>query len=613
MVKTSSENFTLMCGIAGYVGKGGRDTLQKMTDAMIHRGPDDSGFFVQGNVGFGHRRLSIIDLSPLGHQPMLSPDGNIVIVFNGEIYNFQTIRHELEQKGYSFKSGSDTEVIIAAYTEYGTGCFEKFNGMFAIGLYDKPKDRLVLARDRLGKKPLYWSLMDNTFLFGSELKSLMRHPSFQKEIDPVSLQKYFAYDYVPTPHTIFKQTYKLEPGHYLVYEHGEVKKETFWDIHFGERKGNKKAILTEMEERLEKAVVSRLVSDVPLGVFLSGGLDSSTICYYAQKNSSRPMETFSIAFEEKSFDESSYARSVAKLLGTNHHEERLTAKDALDLIPRIAEFLDEPMADYSVIPTYLLSRFTKKHVTVALGGDGGDELFFGYPTFQAERLFPLLKAGTPILKIMEKFLPVSQTHFNARFKIHQLLQGLVVPEKYRHHAWMGNSVEDMSVFEDIDRYWGNVRSENQWNRLVYLYMKTYLMDQVLVKVDRASMAASLEVRAPFLDYEFVDFVSSLSYTHKIHGLTTKYLLKELMKDKLPREIVYRKKQGFGVPLSSWFAGELKSFVQETLAPKKIRTHGLFNSDMTQKLIAEHMNKKADHRKKLWSLIVFQRWHDKWMV
>lgn len=645
-----------MCGIAGYFGQGDREILEKMNNSMTHRGPDDAGFFIcsqannppssagvqsrsvsggllvggrGGSVGLGHRRLAIIDLSPLGHQPMLSQDGNIVIVFNGEIYNFQTLRHELEQKSYSFRGGSDTEVILAAYVEYGTKCFEKLNGMFAIALYDKRRSCLILARDRVGKKPLYWSLADGTFLFGSELKALMAHPAFKKEIDPLSFNKYLAFDYVPTPHTIFKNVSKLEPGHFLVYENGQVKKEQFWDITFSSdqrglelgRSGSEMEILKEMDKRLEKAVVSRLVSDVPLGVFLSGGLDSSAITYYAQKNSLRPMETFSIAFEEKSFDESSYARKVAKQLGTNHHEERLTAKDALGLIPRVAEFLDEPMADYSIIPTYILSKFTKKHVTVALGGDGGDELFFGYPTFQAERLFPFLKAGTPLLKTLEKLLPVSHAHFNARFKIHQLLQGMSVPERCRHHAWMGTfigerlavSVQRLGIFDDIDRYLDQVKNEPRWDQLVYLYMRTYLMDQVLVKVDRASMAASLEVRAPFLDYEFVDFVNSIHYTHKIHGLTTKYLLKELMKDKLSHDIVYRKKQGFGVPLSAWFTNELKSFVLATLAPERIRVHGLFDSDMVQKIVSEHMNKKADHRKKLWSLIVFQLWYEKWMI
>jgi asparagine synthase (glutamine-hydrolysing) len=364
-----------------------------------------------------------------------------------------------------------------------------------------------------------------------------------------------------------------------------------------------------MDKRLEHAVSSRLVSDVPLGIFLSGGLDSSTIAYYAQKNSSRPIQTFSIGFEEKSFDESVHAKLVSDFLGTEHHDQMLTAKDALELIPRVADFLDEPVADYSIIPTYLLSRFTKQHVTVALGGDGGDELFFGYPTFQAERVFPLLKASAPVLKLLEKILPVSHAHFNARFMLHQLLQGLDVPEKYRHHAWMGTFVND--VFDDIDRYWEKVKTEPKWNKLIYVYLRTYLMDQVLVKVDRASMAASLEVRAPFLDYEFVDFVNSIPYTQKLHGLTTKYLLKELMKDKLPTKIVHRKKQGFGVPLGSWFAGELQSFVRETLAPEKIRAHGLFDSDMAQTLIEEHIHKKADHRKKLWSLVVFQMWYEKW--
>lgn len=604
-----------MCGIAGYFGQGDRGILERMTNTLTHRGPDDVGFFVDGELGFGFRRLSIIDPSPLGHQPMESSDGSIVIIFNGEIYNFLELRQELEKKGYQFKSKSDTEVIIYAYAEYGTECFKKLNGMFAIALYDKKNQRVVFARDRLGKKPLYWALFDNALIFGSELKALMQHPLFRKDIDPASLNKYFTFDYIPTPHTVFKNVYKLEPGYYLAYEAGKIEKECFWDVEFNTTDlvdTDFTDILKELDVKLERAVKSRLVSDVPLGIFLSGGLDSSTIAYYAQKGSSEKIKTFSIGFQEKSFDESDYAREVAKCLGTDHYEHTLTAKDALDLIPRIGSIIDEPMADYSIIPTYLLSKFTREHVTVALGGDGGDELFFGYPTFQAERLFPLIKIGAPFIRLFEKLLPVSHAHFNMRFKLEQLLQGINVPGKYRHHAWMGTFLNE-NVFEDIDRYWGKIKNEPRWNQLVYLYLKTYLMDQVLVKVDRASMANSLEVRAPFLDYEFVDFVNSLNYTYKINGLQTKCLLKKLMEDKLPRDIVYRKKQGFGVPLSAWFTKELKPFVLDTLSPEKIRRTGLLDSDMVQKVITEHMNNRTDHRKKLWSLLTFQMWYDRWMV
>lgn len=608
-----------MCGIAGYFGQGDRGILERMTNTLTHRGPDDVGFYINGQLGFGFRRLSIIDLSPLGHQPMENSDGNIVVIFNGEIYNFVELRQELEKKGYRFKSKSDTEVIIYAYAEYGTECFSKMNGMFAIALYDKKNQRVILARDRLGKKPLYWSKRGDTLMFGSELKALMAHPLFEKDIDRASLNKYFAFDYIPTPHTIFKEVYKLEPGHYLTYEKGNVMKTCFWDMKFtaGNFFTDTTDILKELDKRLEKAVTSRLVSDVPLGIFLSGGLDSSTIAYYAQKGSKEKIKTFSIGFQEKSFDESNYARAVAQLLGTDHHEHILTPQDALDVIPKIASVIDEPLADYSIIPTYLLSKFTRRHVTVALGGDGGDELFFGYPTFQAERLFPLIKAGAPLIRLLEKMLPVSHEHFNMKFKLHQLLQGINVEAKYRHHAWMGTFLNDelgimnyeLNRYKDIDIYYEKVKNEPRWNQLVYLYLKTYLMDQVLVKVDRASMANSLEVRAPFLDYEFVDFVNSIDYRYKVHGLTAKYLLKRLMESKLPSGIVHRPKQGFGVPISAWLTGELKPLLLDMLSEERIRREGIFKPEIVTRLVTEHLGTKRDHRKALWSLLVWQLWQD----
>lgn len=623
-----------MCGIAGYVGQGSREVLERMTNALSHRGPDDAGFFVDRQWGLGHRRLSILDLSPSGHQPMLSPDGNVVIVFNGEIYNFQQLKNELLEKGHTFRGSSDTEVILALYAEHGLDCFRKMNGMFAIGLFDKKRERLILARDRLGKKPLYWTHAKGTLVFGSELKALLTHELVQKEIDLLSLNKYLAYDYVPTPHTILKGVFKLEPGSYLVYEKSQVQKTNFWDITFGNREISNSnrtlsALLTEMDERLSDAVKSRLIADVPVGIFLSGGLDSSTIAYYAQKASQQKIKTFSMGFAEKSFDESRYARRVAERIGSDHYEHILSAGECLDVISALPKYLDEPVADYSFIPTFLLSRFTRCHVTVALGGDGGDELFFGYPTFQAERLVRALNASKPLLQLASRVAPTSHSYFNLGFKLERLLAGLNVPTAYRHHAWMGTfgsvdrerlfapeawrEIQKENVYEDIDRLNSQFLISNQsnLNRLVYLYLRTYLMDQVLVKVDRMSMANSLEVRAPFLDYTFVDFVNTIPLRYKIHGFTTKYLLKELMKDKLPRDIVYRKKQGFGVPLGAWFTKELRPFVEEALSAEMVRNIGILNPKMVKALVDEHMNGVRDNRKELWSLITFVRWHETW--
>jgi asparagine synthase (glutamine-hydrolysing) len=610
-----------MCGIVGYIGKGDKQILQKMTDCLEHRGPDDSGLFVHNKIGLGHRRLSIIDTTSGGHQPMMSQDENLVIVYNGEIYNFREIRNEIKNKiNYPFTSESDTEVILATYQVYGLECFKKFNGMFAIALYDKEKNQLVLARDRLGQKPLYWGEFQGTFLFASELKAFHKHPSFKKEIDEVSLAKYFTFDYVPTPGTIFKNVYKLDPGSYLVYKNGEVERKEFWELGFASGSGiSKDQALTKMDSLLSDSVNARLVSDVPLGIFLSGGLDSSTIAYYAQKNSQQKIKTFSIGFEEASFDESRYAKQVAKHLGTDHFNHVLSAKDSLGIIPKVADILDEPVGDYSILPTYLLSQFTRKHVTVALGGDGGDELFFGYQTFTAERILPLLDnpVSKLLLHLIKAVTPTSYTSFNIRFKITQLLQGLGSSPENRHQDWMGNRTTDFGlqttdIYDDVDKYFKEVKNENRWDQLIYLYAKTYLMDQVLVKVDRASMANSLEVRAPFLDYHFVDFVNSLPYSYKFKGLQTKYLLKTLMKDKLPNNIIHRQKQGFGVPLGKWFTRELKPLLTDMLSEERIKSQEFLDPMVVAGIVRDHLENKKDNRKVLWNLLTFQLWYDKWM-
>lgn len=613
-----------MCGIAGYVGHGSRDILEQMTNTLTHRGPDDAGFFVSGAVGLGHRRLSIIDLSPAGRQPMQNANGTATIIFNGEIYNFQALRDELKKTGYPFRGGSDTEVILAAYQAYGLACFKKMNGMFALALYDAPQDRLVLARDRLGKKPLYWGRFGGTLVFGSELKAVLEHSAVKKEIDPLSLQKYFAFDYVPTPHTMFKNIFKLEPGQYLVYEKGVIEKKTFWQLSFDNRHDVAESdVLQELDGQLERAVASRLVSDVPLGIFLSGGLDSSTIAYYAQKASTQKIKTFSIGFTESSFDESSYAREVAAHLGTDHHERMVTPEQAQAVIPEIASILDEPVADYSIIPTLLLSRFTRGSATVALGGDGGDELFYGYPTFQAERLMGLLHnpVAKNLLTLLKNASPSSHNHFHLRFKLERLLVGIESDPRHRHHDWMGTFGKAQrealigfsrgNIYEDIDRYFALFAAANRFQQLSGVYLRTYLMDQVLVKVDRASMAASLEVRAPFLDYEFVDFVNSLDTKYKIHGWSTKYLLKKLMAGKLPHQIIYRKKQGFAVPLAAWFAGPLRPWVESVLSPERLRSSGLLNAEAVTQIVKQHMSGAEDRRKELWSLLTFQLWYETW--
>lgn len=623
-----------MCGIAGYYGQGNKNLLVKMTNTLKHRGPDDAGFFVDEKVGLGHQRLSIIDLSSAAHQPMSNEDKTVWIVFNGEIYNFKELKEQLKDK-HSFASHSDTEIILHLYEELGEAVFTKLEGMFAIALYDQKNKKLFLARDRMGKKPLYYSLINNTLIFGSELKTLLEHPLIKKELDLFVLNEFLLYEYVPTPHSILKNVYKLEPGYFLTYDGVNLRKNKFWEIKFevlGSRLKFEDA-MSELDIRLDKAVQARLVSDVPLGIFLSGGIDSSTIAYYAQKNSKQKIKTFSIGFEEDSFDESKYARLVAKHLGTEHYEKMLSAKDSLDLIPRIAGLMDEPFADASIIPTFLLSEFTREHVTVALGGDGGDELFCGYDTFTAHRLaeyyekIPRVVREVVIEKIVKQ-LPTSFKNISFDFKAKKFISGFKENKNRRNQLWLGSfdkeergklfrkevwqGLANENEYRIIDDYSANFSKENCFNQLILLYLRTYMMDDILVKVDRASMFNSLEVRAPFLDTNVVDCVNSLPTSFKLNGLQSKYILKKIMEGKLPKEIIWRKKKGFGIPLAHWLSNELKDFTAELLNEEKIDREGLFDSSYINRLLKDHYERRADNRKLIWTLIVFEMWREKWL-
>lgn len=619
-----------MCGIAGFVGQGNKNDLVKMISAVKYRGPDDQGFFMHDDVGLAHARLSIIDLSMAGHQPMSNNDQTIWLVFNGEIYNFQELKADLCKK-YRFKSTSDTEVIIHLYEEYGGNCFRKLNGMFAIALYDFREHKLILARDRMGEKPLYWAIFNSTLVFGSELKVLANHILFKKELDLQSLNKYLFLDYVPTPHSIFKNVFKLEPATYLVWFEQKIQKKTFWQMDFTEHNMGQSKTIDELDNILNESVRSRLVADVPVGIFLSGGLDSSTIAYYATKNSNKKIKTFSIGFREQSFDESRYAKQVSEFLGTEHHSEILEQRDVLNLITEVIKLIDEPLADASIIPTYLLSRYTKKFITVALGGDGADELFAGYPTFQAEKFVDFYsKIPLFLRKLIEKgiyLLPVSMSNFSFDFKLKTFISGLYGDKNYIHQRWLGSfgkqeikelfkkevwhKLSSENEFEEVNRYRQEVIGTEE-AKLLFVYMRMYLMDQVLVKVDRASMSASLEVRVPFLDYMLVDFVSSIPFSLKCHGFTTKYILKKLMENKLPHNIVNRQKKGFGIPISGWLRKELKLFCDDTLSERNINEDGLFEYEYIDRLKNDHFEGKKDNRKLLWNLLIFQHWKKNWL-
>ncbi len=618
-----------MCGIAGYYRGGSEEILHKMIEEISYRGPDDKGIFCMGEVGLAHRRLSIIDTSSAGHQPMGNEDKSIQVVFNGEIYNYAELKAGLQEK-HVFASHTDTEVIIHLYEEIGSEVFSKLSGMFAIALYDSRKNILFLARDRMGKKPLYWQNNGRSFIFGSELKVLMKHPDFRKEIDMESVSKYLTYEYVPTPHSIFRDTYKLEPGTFISYDGKEISKNIFWEPKFLPKASSFESSKEELDLRLERAVKDRLVSDVPIGVFLSGGIDSACVAYYAAKNNKEKIKTFSIGFEESSFDESRYARMVAKHLGTEHHEEILHIQDCIDLVTEIGGMLDEPMADPSIVPTYLLSKFAKQDVTVALGGDGGDELFCGYDTFLAHKMakyysyIPSL-IREKIIKPAVFSLPTSYVNMSLDFKLKKFVSGYEGNALHRNERWLAAFDEESKqkllignlvlgdTFEDIDRYSGRSDSQETFDMLALLHERMYMMDGVLVKVDRASMMNSLEVRAPFLDSRVVELANHMPTDFKLKGLERKYILKEVMRGKLPDEIIYRRKKGFGMPIGKWIKDDLKPVIEDYLSQDSVTKMGIFDYAFVRSLLDDHYAGKKDNRKQIWTLFVFSMWWRKWMA
>jgi asparagine synthase (glutamine-hydrolysing) len=633
-----------MCGIVGFItfrasGIPDLQILRNMRDTLSHRGPDDKGEYVrslsdQGPFVFlGHRRLSIIDLAG-GHQPLSNEDGTVWVTFNGEIYNFMEIRTELEKKGHRFNTHSDTEVIAHAYEEYGETCFQRFSGMFAIGIWDDRRRRLVLARDRIGKKPLYYSLRGETLIFASELKAIVADPGFDRKVDPQSFAKYLFFEYVPCPRTIYADVSKLPPASVLTWEKDRVGVKEYWSVGASKTWNDEvteEEAETKILELLRASVRSRLISDVPLGIFLSGGIDSSAVAAFAQQEVPGKVKTFSIGFEDPSFDESGYARLVSEHLGTEHYEKTMRPTDLLDLVPRLPEILDEPMADASVLPTYLLSGFTRERVTVALGGDGGDELFAGYPTYLAHRLAGLyervLGPFHPGIQFLGNLLPVSDDNISFDFKVKKFLSGIGYPEGIRNYTWLGSfGLNELTkilspglnrgfdrgrVVEEIASYERKFPSRDKTKLLQYLDLKLYLQEDILVKVDRASMACSLEVRAPFLDHEFVEYVMNLPTRFKLRGLTSKHILKKAMRHLLPADILGRKKKGFGVPIAKWVKGPLRNLFEELLSSRKVKEGGFLNPDYVAQLLRDHLADRKDNRKLLWTLLIWQLWVERY--
>lgn len=628
-----------MCGICGIFNKrteplagNAKVSLQAMTDALTSRGPDEEGFLVNGAFAFGHRRLRVIDLEG-GRQPMRNEDGSVSLVYNGEIYNFLKIRKDLEKKGRVFRTHSDTESLLKLYEERGIECLNEIEGMFAFALYDRRSDRMYLATDRFGKKPLYYTEADGHFIFASEIKSLLKHPHIVRRIDPKALAQYFMFEYVPAPLTIFEKIHKLEAGTYLEVSRSGIRKESYHQFSFNTETVSEAEWVDRFRKGLRDSVERRLVSDVPLGIFLSGGLDSSSVLAMAKGlEPNRAFKTFTITFDERSYDESHYAKLVSKYFKTEHITERCTIHEMLKTHEQIIEYLDEPMADASFIPTYMLCRLARKHVTVALSGDGGDELFMGYPTFYAHRLAQSLDRIPGILKsamrLAANLLPTSHSNISLDFKAKQFCKGLSYKPFYRDQIWLGafseKEINELLVGDfdkGIQEAAGPIREflaklpadSEDLAKLQAFYFNFYLQGDILVKVDRASMANSLEVRSPLLDDTFVRSMLPMPPALKWGNAEGKYLYRKAMKGLIPDTIIHRKKKGFGIPISDWIRKDLKKEFAAVLGPEALRETGIFNPYYVSRLLNEHWAGKKNHRKKLWALYVFERWRMRYLV
>jgi asparagine synthase (glutamine-hydrolysing) len=641
-----------MCGIAGVLisSTTARATLERdartMTDSLAHRGPDDHGVWtdLDAGIALGHRRLSIVDLSPAGHQPMTSADGRFVIVYNGEIYNFQDLRPGLEARGVKFRGHSDTEVMLEAFAAYGIApTVKRLIGMFAIAVWDRRDRTLSLIRDRIGIKPLYWAQFDGLFMFGSELKALRQHPGWRPQTKPDAVASFMRHNYIPAPHTIYQNVYKLEPGTILTLPYGGTPQiERFWDARQvaldGIRDPLKEDDLTltdRLEALLTDAVKRRMIADVPLGAFLSGGIDSSVVVALMRAANSGPVKTFSIGFEQAGFNEAPHAAAVAKHLGTEHTELTVTSREALDVIPRLADIFDEPFADSSQIPTYLVSAMTRKHVTVALSGDGGDELFAGYNRYQLTRRFwrGLSIVPSPIRGALASGLTLlNAQHWDRLFgmlpsklappqpgdKIHKVASVLKLEnadELYRRliSHWSPSQIMP-SVPELQGLLWDvSVRKDlpDLLDRMQFLDLATYLPDDILTKVDRTSMSVALEARVPILDHRVVELAWRLPRTMKIRGGTTKWLLRQVLYRHVPKELVERPKMGFGVPLGEWLRGPLRDWAEALLSEKSLRETEFLDGGLIRRYWAEHLSGRRNWQYLLWDVLMFEAWRKRW--
>ncbi len=632
-----------MCGIAGFIDFNktlNNHALKTMTDVLHHRGPDDSGYSYfeesTATIGLGHRRLSILDLSSHGHQPMAHEQ--LELVYNGEVYNFKEIRKELEAHNYTFESDSDTEVILKAYHQWGIKAVDKFNGMFSIAIYDKANAKLILIRDRAGVKPLYFYQDSNSILFASELKSFHQIETFKKSINKNALALYLQYGYVPQPYTIFENTHKLKAGCYLEIDLNtqKVEETTYWDVIDYYNKPKLKISDTEAFEETESLLKTsfeyRMVADVPVGIFLSGGYDSSIVTAMLQSNSANKINTFTIGFHEKGFDEAPYAKAVADYLGTNHTEYYCTQKDALDIIPKLPEIYDEPFGDVSGIPTTLVSELARKDVTVSLSADGGDEIFAGYSKHQDSLDYynRYVKIPKPIKAVLQSGLkhidpnkiPYFKNTYNFETKYKKLQNVLNAKNaadimKLTSQFFTNQQIQTLLKEPTVElktHFDDDVAEHNdQINRMLAIDYKTYMLDDILTKVDRAGMSVSLEGREPLLDYRLIEFAAQLPSNLKYRDGQQKWLLKEITHKYLPKKMMDRPKQGFGVPITEWFKDELKEYFMVYLDGDRLSSEDLFNPDEVVKLRDKYLSGNSEGADRLWRILMFEMWYEKWML
>jgi asparagine synthase (glutamine-hydrolysing) len=626
-----------MCGIAGIVSQSADlKVIGPMTAALSHRGPDGSGIWSDGLCSLGHRRLAIIDLSVRGKQPLCNEDKTVWIVFNGEIYNFQELRAQLEQSGHRFNSHTDTEVIVHAYEKWGTECVKKLRGMFAFAIWDQPRRRLFLARDRVGKKPLYYADNGSCFAFASELQGLLQNPEVHREVDLEAVDSYLSWGYVPAPQTGFKNVSKLPPAHFLVLDVGrdgtESRVERYWDLRY-----TPKTAITEVEageslrEKLTEAVRYRLISDVPLGAFLSGGVDSSIVVGLMAEVSGARVKTFSIGFDDHDYNELKFARTIAERWGTDH-TELIVRPDELAVLPKLVRHYGEPYADSSAIPTFYVSKMTRSGVTVALNGDGGDESFAGYDRYAASRTADRIESfgffgSAPA--VLAKFLPDSIDPKGRLRRAKRFLSVAHEPRPGRYSNWVSYFAvrakmqlyspyfaEAVAANKNAQQWmedlWKEVSDLEAVDAAMAVDIKSYLPYDLLAKVDIASMANGLEARSPFLDQVVMEFAAQLPPHLKLRANQSKYLLKKTFADLLPRENVRRRKMGFGVPIAKWLRTSSRQLLQDTLLSTRARERGYFKPQRVNQLVSEHIGEKADYSFQLWNLLMLELWHQQFL-